>query len=107
MVRGWIDDVGDLDVIARGPAWDIALEIGTLAHLAEHDVDVVVIDDDITIGNRWAYGDASVDDLIETAELIDDVPCVLLEHVIAYKRILRRSKDFRHLAIIESRSAHR
>lgn len=102
LVREWIDDVGDLDVIARGPAWDAVLRLGELVRLDAFDVEVVCIDGDITVGRRWAIGDVDVDQLIDTAEMIDGIPCVRLEHVIAYKGILGRPKDVGHLEIIRA-----
>lgn len=105
LVRGWIREVGDLDVIARGAAWHRAVELGTVDHLDRYDVDVVEIGSLITVGNRWGIGDFSVDALIDEAETIDRVPCVALRHVVAYKRIAGRPKDRAHLDIIESHLA--
>ena len=70
-----------------------------------HGVDVVTIGDSITIGTSWGIGDFDVDSLIDEAELIGGIPCVLLEHVIAYKRIANRPKDRMHLKIIDERRA--
>lgn len=103
LARGWIDDAGDLDVLARGAAWQAALRLGDLVHIHEHDVDVVVIEEDITVGTRWAIGEVDTDALIDTAEIVDGIPCVRLEHVIAYKRLANRPKDRRHLTIIDAR----
>ncbi len=63
-------------------------------------MDVVRIGDSITVGRRWAIGSVDVDVFIDTAEMIEGIPCVRLEHVIAYKRIAGRPKDVRHLEII-------
>lgn len=102
LVRGWIDDVGDLDLVAREPVLSLAAEVGEQFYLADHDVTVIGIDDGaITVGTSWAYGDFEIDELIDTAELIAGFPCVLLEHVAAFKRIAGRAKDRAHLAIIE------
>ncbi len=38
-----------------------------------------------------------IDHLIDTAEMIDGLPFVQLEHVIAYKQIAGRPKDLEHL----------
>lgn len=104
LVRGWIDDVGDLDLIAREPALSLALAQGELLYLAEHDVEVVSIDNAaITMGTSWAYGDFNIDTLIDTADIIDGFPCVLLEHVVEFKRVAARPKDLAHLAVIEAR----
>lgn len=101
LVRGWIEDVGDLDLIAREPVLSLALAAGEHLYLEEHDVTVIGIDGGaITVGTSWAYGDFDVDRLIDTAEMIEGFPCVLLEHVAAFKRIAGRAKDMEHLAII-------
>jgi len=49
LARGWIDDAGDIDVVARGAAWARAQELGEVEYLAEWDVSVVAIGDAITI----------------------------------------------------------
>ena len=106
LVRGWIDEVGDLDVISRGAAWERAKEAGDLGTLQPDGVEIVNVDGGvITIGTSWKYGDTPVSDLIDDAEEIDGMPCVLLEHIIAYKRIADRPKDRVHLAVIEEHLA--
>lgn len=99
LMRGWIDDVGDLDIISRLQAWDRAQTLGTPVVLDDGAV-IYQIGDGITVGSSWAYGEFSIDHLIETAETIEGVPCVRLEHVIAFKEIADRPKDRRHLALI-------
>lgn len=102
LVRGWIDEVGDLDVISRGAAWEQAKEAGDLGTLPPDGVEIVNVDAGaITIGTSWKYGDTPVSDLIDDAEEIDGIPCVRLEHIIAYKRTADRPKDRAHLAVIE------
>jgi len=102
LLRGWIDEVGDLDVISRGAAWASAKEIGELGSLQPDGVEIVNIDGGaITIGTSWRYIEVSIDALIDEAEEIGGIPCVLLEHIIAYKRIADRPKDRVHLAVIE------
>ena len=103
LARGWIDTAGDLDVLARGPAWRRAQELGELKHLEKYNVDIIEIGSHITVGTAWGIGEFDTDELIDTAELIHGVPCVLLRHVIAYKRIAGRAKDVAHLEIIEYR----
>lgn len=103
LVRGWVEDVGDIDVISRGAAWKRARELGRTKTLADGG-EIIVIGGDITVGTTWAYGDVDIDRLIDTAEMIDGVPCVTIDHVVAYKRIADRPKDRAHLAIIEANS---
>ena len=98
LVRGIIDEADDLDVIARGPAWRQAVATGTLVDLEEHGVTVAsFFGGAITVGNRWAIGDVSVDALINSAEMLDGLPFVQLEHVRSYKRIAARPKDLDHI----------
>ena len=103
LLRDWIDEVGDLDVISRGQAWEKAKTLGT-AVVLDDGVVIYQIGEGITVGTSWAYGDFSVDQLIDTAEAIDGIPCVQLEHVIAFKEIADRPKDRDHLAIVKERA---
>ena len=102
LVRGWITDVGDLDVVARGEAWAAAQRLGPMEYLEEWDVSVVDLGT-ITIGTRWAIGDPDTDELIDNAETIAGFPCARLADVVAYKQISDRPNDRLHLSIIESR----
>ena len=102
LIRGWIDEVGDLDVISRGAAWERAKEIGERGVLPPDGVEIVNIDGGaITIGTSWRYIEVPIDALIDGAESIDGIPCVCLDHIISYKRIADRPKDRGHLAVIE------
>ena len=102
LVRGIIEDARDIDVIARGTAWERALDEGEVTYLPEEDVTVAgFFDGALSVGATWAYGDVDIDDLIDSAELFDGVPFVRIEHVIAYKRIADRDKDHDHLRRIE------
>jgi hypothetical protein len=103
LVRGWIEDVSDLDVVSRGAAWRRARELGRRSCLPGGN-EISTIGDAVTVGTTWAYGEVDVDRLIDTAEMIDDVPCVTIDHVVAYKRIADRPKDRIHLAVIEART---
>jgi hypothetical protein len=99
LMRGWIDDVSDLDVISRGAAWEKARRIGSEQLLGDGAV-IYEIGAGVTIGRSWAYGDFPIGELIDTAEVIEGVPCVRLEHVIAFKKLANRPKDRIHLALI-------
>lgn len=101
LARGWIAEVGDLDILARGEAWARAQQLGIVEYLDEWDVTVVNIGPNITVGTRWAIGDVDVDALIDGAETVAGLPFAALEAVIAYKRLSDRPKDREHLAIIE------
>lgn len=101
LVRGIIESVGDIDVICRGAAWERARSVGTVRHLAKYGVDVVeLFDGEVSFGTHWGIGDFDIDELIDTAEHIDGLPFVRLEHVEAYKRLAGRDKDAQHLAAL-------
>ena len=102
LVRGIIESVNDLDVICRGPAWSRACELGPLVDLHQEEVQIVRTHDGaITFGTSWGYGSFDLTELIDTADLILDLPFVRLEHVIEYKRVANRPKDQAHLDLIE------
>ena len=103
IVRGIIDPGNDLDMLCRGPAWERAQESGPLVYLPEHDVSVVSLYGGVlTFGTRWAIGDFDADHLIDTAEVIDGLPFVRIEHVVAYKEIAARPKDIEHLRLVRA-----
>ena len=98
IIRGIIDADNDLDVISRGAAWRRACEIGDLVYLEDHDVEIVsFFEGAITVGTSWGYGEFDSDHLIDTAEMIDGLPFVRIEHVVRYKKIAARPKDLVHL----------
>lgn len=103
LMRGWIDEVGDLDIISRGHAWTHAQALGTDVVL-EDGAMIYQIGEGITVGTSWAYGDLSIDQLIDSAEMIDGVPCVQLQYVLAYKLIADRPKDRSHISVIRERT---
>ena len=101
VVRGIIPAANDLDVLCRGTAWDFVQSIGVEEYLEQHDVTIFSIDDSqITFGSQWAIGNFDTDMLIDTAEHLEGLPFVQLQHVIAYKIISDRPKDRAHLKAI-------
>ena len=107
IVRGIIEAANDLDVVSRGRAWERALGVGELVSLPDGAMVVSCFDGSVTIGRSWAYGDFDIDELINTAEVIDGLPFVRLEHVVRYKEIAARPKDLVHLELLaEHQRAH-
>ena len=98
IARGIISASNDLDVLCRGPAWTQVKTIKKVEYLKEYDLEIVTLaDGQLTFGTRWGIGSFDTDVLIDTAELLDDLPFVQLEHVVAYKRLSDRPKDREHL----------
>ena len=100
LVRGVITEVNDLDVVCRGAAWDRARKLGPLIDIDEGVSIVSAAQGAITFGISWGYGDFDIEALIDTAEEIDGLPFVRLEHVIAFKQIAGRDKDLEHLGLL-------
>jgi len=102
VLRGILEEAGDLDIVARGAAWDQALSLVAAgkAVLDEGRQDSrVSVGEDVEIYDGWLGENA--DTLVDRAESVLGVPCVPLEDVIAVKEKLDRPKDREHLARIQ------
>lgn len=98
VIRRIIPLTNDLDIVCRKQAWDIVRKIGIVEFLPEYDVTIVSLSDGaITFGTKWGIGTFDTNELIDTAETIDSLPFVRLEHVIRYKKIRSSAKDLLHL----------
>ena len=107
LVRGIVPPTGDVDVLARGPAWEAARALGPTVRLPHYGVDVVrLLDGRIDIGTVWGIGNVDVDDLIDSAEDIDGLPFAGLAHVRAYKELAGLPKDREHLRLLDAWEAH-
>ncbi len=101
VLRGILDEAGDVDVVCRGAAWRraLALVAAGSATLDDGEVDQQVrFGDDVELYDGW-LGE-SVEQLIDEAELVSGVACVRLSAVVAMKEKLNRPKDRAHLARI-------
>ena len=77
---------------------------GATKYLSEYDVTVASFADGaITFGTQWGIGAFDIDELIDTAEIIEVLPFVRLEHVLAYKTIRSSAKDLQHLEALAAR----
>jgi len=107
-IRGIVPLSNDLDILCREEVWNIVSQIGTVEFLPEYDVTVVALSDGaLTFGMKWGIGNFDVDELIATAEIIDALPFVRLEHVITYKKIRSNTKDLLHLELNSQRQSRR
>ncbi|MFI1969807.1 hypothetical protein BLA24_17225 [Streptomyces cinnamoneus] len=99
-VRGLRPRMGDLDVLARGAAWERALTLGEPeATVSGYGRRVVHPTADIEIMDRWTPG-WSVDRLIDDADVIDGVPFMRLGDVLRWKIAASRPKDLPDIAAI-------
>jgi hypothetical protein len=97
LAHGLLDEVNDIDIVARGPAWRRALALGPTEHGRADDV--VRPRPEVEIFDGWLGDDA--DALIDGSSLVAGLPCVSLEAVLDFKRRLHRPKDEAHIRLIE------
>lgn len=102
-VRNIIPKCSDLDVLCRRGAWAAVSQIGVKEFLPEYGVTVIsLFDGTITFGTIWGIGDFDVDELIDTAEIIEALPFVRLAHVASYKTTRSSAKDLLHLEALSA-----
>jgi hypothetical protein len=99
-VRGLIEEMHDLDVVARGTAWEQAKGLGQVRTAPEGDPVVWLEGGAIEVFGGWLGWDIEV--LIDNAEIIEGLPFARLEDVLAFKLSLGRPKDVAHARLIES-----
>ncbi|MEV4179129.1 hypothetical protein [Nonomuraea sp. NPDC049709] len=102
-VRNLRTCMGDLDVLARGAAWGIALALGVTPRAAPSGHGQVINHPAFAIEfvDRWTPG-WSTHRLIETADLIDGIPFMRLGDVLAWKASARRPKDLPDISAIDN-----
>ena len=98
-----LKDMGhDIDVIARGGAWERACQIKSPeVPVSRKGFVVKPCGDEIEIFSEWFPGDWSVDRLIDDAELIEGIKVVGFDSVIKWKKLMGRPKDLAHIRTIE------
>ncbi len=102
-IRGIIPACNDLDILCRQDVWDNISRNGVTKFLPEYHVTVAsFFDGAITLGTEWGIGKFDVTELIDTAEMIDSLPFVRLEHVVRYKTIRSSAKDLQHLSALQA-----
>jgi len=108
--HGLIDfsEVSDLDLIARGKAWEEAKRLSKVAHI-QTDLKFGEVlgffkkndEFDISVYTGWPHGIWDVNELIDTADVVDGIRFVKLENVLKWKKARNRPKDAGQIAILE------
>ena len=92
----------DLDILCRQDVWETVSSLGMIENLPIYDVTVATMfSGALTFGTKWGIGSFDVEELIDTAEIIEALPFVRLEHVICYKQIRSSTKDLLHLEALK------
>jgi len=98
-----LKDIGhDIDLIARDLAWEKAKELGKTEEMRLNKGEVITLfNGAIEIFNTWTSSNWNIDELIDTAEIIDGIRWVKLENVLKWKKEMSREKDLEHIKLIE------
>ena len=97
VLHGLTEEAGDVDVIARGPAWQQALGLGE-PQPGKIDLCVAVPELGVEVWSGWM--DEDIDLLVNGAEVVSGVPCVALPAVLRFKEAAGRPKDAAHVAAL-------
>lgn len=100
-----IKDLGhDIDLVARGKAWEKALTYSNSepTKLNNNNLVITLFDGQIEIFNGWAPGTWDIDNLIDTADIFEGLRYVNLDNLLKWKREMGRPKDFEHIKLIET-----
>lgn len=100
LAHGLKRSIGDIDIVARGEAWKIALDLGQAAKSPLGPAQrVVLCEGDIEILDGWF--DYPVDSLIEEGELIDGLRFLPLARTMEWKSFLGRDIDLEDIELIK------
>lgn len=92
----------DIDLIARGEAWQKATILNKPVQTQTWEcLAVSLFDDQIEIFNGWGPGKWNIDELIDSADIFDGIRYVNLDNLIKWKKEMGRPKDLEHLKLIE------
>ncbi|PRY32591.1 hypothetical protein [Umezawaea tangerina] len=96
------DDIQDLDVLARGSAWEKVTSSGGAKATGTETGDVVwqFHGGRIQFSQQWISADFDTDALIDGAKLVDNLRFAQLDEVLRYKELLGRSKDHDDIAAL-------
>lgn len=99
LAHGLRTELGDLDIVARGAAWQRLASMGRAVPTPSGHGQMVRFQIEAT--DRWLPG-FETDDLIDGAERHVGIPFVPLAEVCRSKRLTNRPKDHRDLALISA-----
>lgn len=94
-IRG-IREARDIDVLVKKDLWDSLAKI-----YPPNEKSNGLIIGHVELFSQWEPFDVNVDQLIDTAEIIEGLPFVRMEYVIEWKKHVGREKDKKDLELIE------
>jgi hypothetical protein len=106
LAHGMRAQISDLDVIARGAAWDRAVALGKRRDPPFGGVNAVyLLDGAIEVLDGWFPDRWSAGRLIDEADIIEGVRFLPLRLTLEWKKLLGREKDRADIAELERRLA--
>jgi hypothetical protein len=102
LAHGLKNDIHDIDVVARGRAWEMVARLNRPRRSRSGPgLRVVLFGGDIEVFDHWVGGLTDVDAMIDSADLFDGLPFLSLTDTLRWKRGLGRAKDLADIALIE------
>ncbi len=98
LAHGIVATVGDIDILARRRAWELARARGSVSTAPHHDL-VIELPGSVEVFNGWMG--LEVDAIIDSGSMVAGIWVADLRHVLAFKRLLGRPKDRPHIEAIE------
>jgi hypothetical protein len=107
LAHGLRTDIGDLDIVARGTAWDICASLHQpQPALSGYGSMIRLYGGALEIVDRWISPLWDTDQLIDNAQVIDGLPFASLIDVVASKWATDRPKDHTDLGLIRDLTTH-
>ncbi len=103
LAHGIRTHLGDLDLVARGTAWNLCARIAAPRPAPSgHGHMIRLHGGALEIVDRWLTAAFDTDQLIDNADHIDGLPFARITDVVASKRHTNRPKDRADLALIHT-----
>ncbi|HET6192538.1 MAG TPA: hypothetical protein VFE59_36690 [Trebonia sp.] len=103
LAHGLRKRISDLDVVARGSAWERVSEYGCPGTGSLNGAPMALFwDGHIQFSRGWISDDWDADDLIDRAEIIHGLRFAQLSDILAYKQVLLRPKDLPDIAAVQN-----
>lgn len=102
LAHGLKKDIHDIDLVARGRAWEMAAKQNRPRRSQSgFGRRIVLFGGEIEVFDHWVGGLTDIDAMIDSAELIEGLPFLPLADTLRWKRGLGRAKDLSDIALIE------
>lgn len=107
LARGLVSTIGDIDIVADGPAWQRALELSRADAIeglrGDRIVELILDEVLVEVFDGWLGSPAA--GVIERSQVVSGFRFMSLADVAAFKRALDRPKDRSHIELLETHLA--